>query len=438
MGGIYDQLGGGFCRYSTDEKWKVPHFEKMLYDNGQLVSLFSEAALLYKNEDYKNIVYQTLSFIKRELYEESTGCFYSSLDADSEGEEGKFYVWKKEELKKILNNNFDVFSEYYRINSSSLWEGKYILQKTENIDAICKKYNLSNKKLNNVIDECNQLLMNVRDQRVRPGLDDKSITSWNAIMLKGYVDAFKSFNDSKFLEIAKKNGDFIINNQKKKDGGLYHSFKKGKSTINGFLEDYSFTIEAFISLYEITFNEKWIKEAEELMKYSIEKFLDEESGMFFFTSIDDEKLIARKFEITDNVIPASNSSMAKSLFYIGKITLNSNYIDMSRQLLHNIKKDIDNYGPGYSNWSILFLDNIYSFYEVAIVGERCDVLKKEILQNYLPNKILIGSKKESDLSILKEKYNKNKTFIYVCENGICNLPTRKTEEAIKLLNYKKN
>ena len=434
--GLYDQIGGGFCRYSTDQYWHVPHFEKMLYDNGQLISLYSKAHSLFRKKEYKNIVYETLDFIERELYNTEFGCFYSALDADSDGEEGRFYVWSEKELKEYLEEDYAIFAEFYKIDSEYIWEENYILQKTHNQSKILDKYKLSKNELLEKIKECDNELMTVRSRRNRPGLDDKSLTSWNAIMLKGYIDAYKAFGDKRFLNICLKNASFIKKNQKKEDGGLFHNFKNGKSNINGFLEDYAFTIEAFIGLYEITFDEKWLNEANELLKYCLINFFDKKSEMFFFTSKEDStNIITRKIEISDNVIPASNSSISKSLFYLGKIYSNNNYLDISNQMVHNIKNRINTYGPGYSNWAILILHNIYPFYELAIVGENYENITKEIFQKNLPNKIIIGSKKDSELSILKNKYIQGNTTIYVCEDGTCKLPANEINNAIKLIKY---
>ena len=336
FGGIYDQVGGGFARYSTDALWKAPHFEKMLYDNGQLVSLYSEAFQATKNPLYKEIVDETLEFIERELTS-TEGAFYSALDADSEGEEGKFYVWQKEELQTLLGDDFEWVKDYYNVNSKGLWEhGNYILLRKDGDEEFAKKQGWKTQELKQKVKVVNALLLKERNKRIRPGLDDKQLTSWNALMLKGYADAYRVFGNKEYLSAALKNADFILEKQKKKDGGLWHNHKEGRSTINGFLEDYCFTIEAFISLYQATFDKKWLDESDALAKYAIEHFHDSESGMFFFNSNADPKLIARKMELTDNVIPSSNSSMAKGLFYLGHYLDNKKYLDISEQMLNNV------------------------------------------------------------------------------------------------------
>ena len=291
-GGIYDHLGGGITRYSTDKLWKVPHFEKMLYDNGQVISLYSEAYQKFKSPDYKKLIFGTLEFIERELMSEE-GAFYSALDADSDGEEGKFYIWKKDELKALLGKGYDLFADYYNVNRKGYWEhDNYILLRDEDDESIAKKYQLSVEELQAKMVVLEAILMKERDARIRPGLDDKTLTSWNGLMLKGYVDAYLTFGEEHFLEVALQNANFILDKQLRKDGGLNHSYKKGRSTINGYLEDYAFVIDAFLKLYEATFDVKWLTEADALMAYSLEHFYDQDSGMFYFTSDEDPALIA--------------------------------------------------------------------------------------------------------------------------------------------------
>ena len=433
FGGIYDQIGGGFARYSTDRSWKAPHFEKMLYDNGQLVSLYSNAYLKFQNPLYKDVVFESLEFAERELLDE-TGAFYSALDADSEGEEGKFYVWNEEELKTLIASDFPIFKDYYNINGRGLWEhGNYILLRKESKDRIAKKYNISVSDLESKIENWKGILMKERDKRIRPGLDDKSLTSWNALMLKGYIDAYMTFGDKHHLDIAMKNANFIINTQMNQEGKLFHSYKNGRSTINAYLEDYALTISAFVRLYESTFDEKWLTYSEKLTEYAIAHFYDTKSGMFFFTSDLDPKLIARKMEINDNVIPASNSVMANCLFDLGTILDNEKYKQISVQILNNVKPEMSSYASGYSNYANLMLKQIHPYYEVAVVGKDAHLKTMELNRKYNPNKLFIGSFEESDLELLKGKYVEETTMIYVCENKVCQLPTNNVIKAIKLI-----
>jgi uncharacterized protein YyaL (SSP411 family) len=432
-GGIYDQLGGGFARYSTDTLWKAPHFEKMLYDNAQLVTLYCEAYRFSKDPLYRDVVYETLEFIRREMTSPE-GAFYSALDADSEGEEGRFYVWTKEELHRLLGDDFNLFADYYNINQSGLWEhGNYILLRNKTDEAVAGLHGISASALREKITAWKQKLMAVRDQRVRPGLDDKTLTSWNALMLKAYADAYNTFGEAGFLEAALRNARFILHRQKRSDGGLNHNYKSGRSNINGYLEDYSFTIEGFMALYEASLDEQWLNEARALADYSIRHFYDKQSGMFWFTSDQDDPLIARKMEVTDNVIPSSNSSMARALFLLGNYFDSKEYLSISKQMLNNVRQDMAGYGSGYSNWARLMLWNAAPFYEVAVVGNSVDEKRRDLLRHYLPNMIFAGSRSSNKLPLLEDKYVEGKTLIYVCEHRACQLPVNDAEEAIKLM-----
>ena len=436
-GGIYDQLGGGFARYSTDHLWKVPHFEKMLYDNAQLISLYSLAYQATKNNVYKQVVYETLSFIKHEITAPN-GAFYSAIDADSEGKEGKYYIWSKPELKEILKEGFDLFSHYYNVNSLGYWEDdQYILLRKNTDKEIAEKFQMSVETLEIEIKKLKGELLKIRKKRITPGLDDKCLTSWNALMLKGYIDAYMVFNEPEFLEAALKNAEFILSTQQTNEGGLFHNYNKKQSTNNGFLEDYAFTIEAFLALYQTTFDEKWLGIARELIDYVCKHFYDKSTGLFFFTSDIDQPLIARKIDVTDNVIPASNSSLALSIFLLGKFFDDNNYLDMSARMLNHVISAIPSYAEGYSNWAILLAHFTFPFYEIAVVGEDAEKIRKELNNYYLPNKIILGSKKISKLPLLENKFVQGETLIYICVNKNCQLPVRRVDEAIKLLNNTK-
>lgn len=440
-GGIYDQIGGGFARYSTDQKWHIPHFEKMLYDNGQLVSLYSEAYQATKNELYKKTVYHTLDFIDREL-SSAEGAFYSSLDADSNNNEGKleegaYYVWTKEELKTILGNDFDLFSAYYNINNYGLWEhNTYIPIRKNNTSEIAKNYDISNSNLEKKVELWQKTLLKERAKKDKPRLDDKSLTSWNALMLKGYIDAYTVFNEKHFLDIAIKNATFIYSKQFQENGNLNHNYKNGKSTINGYLEDYATVIDAYILLYEATLNEKWLNTAKQLTDYTFDHFYDSEKTMFYFTSDEDANLITRKMEIEDNVIPASNSIMARNLFKLSHYYSNSYYLKVSKQMLSNVKDKAQQYGSGYSNWLQLMADYTGNYYEVAIAGKLAFDKLKEINSKYIPNKLIAGSTKKSTLPLMEGRFNEGETLIYICVDGACQLPVSDAKKALNQLKIK--
>jgi uncharacterized protein len=432
-GGIYDQIGGGFARYSVDEIWKVPHFEKMLYDNGQLVSLYAKAYQFTGNPTYKEVITDTLEFIQREMTSPESG-FYTSLDADSEGTEGKFYVWKHDELEKLLGNNAALIIDYFSVTPTGNWEeGENILHKTLSEIEIAKKHSVSETALRSIVSDAKKLLLNERSKRIRPALDDKILTSWNALMLKGYIDAYQSFEYESYLNIALKNARFILSKLSSADGGLYRNYKNGKASINGFLDDYAFTIQAFISLYKATFDELWLNEAFRLCHYTIDHFYDVESGMFYYTSDLDPALIARKIELLDNVIPASNSEMAKNLFLLGHYFYREDFIAMAKKMTTNVKDTALQSGAYYANWDILMTWLAVEPFEVSIVGDNCEQLRKELSKHYLPHIILSGGSRTATTPMLEGKYIDGQTGIYVCQNKICQKPVYTINEALELI-----
>jgi len=438
QGGINDQIRGGFARYSTDKKWHVPHFEKMLYDNGQLVSVYANAYAATKNELYKETVYETLAFIRRELLT-NEGAFYSSLDADSltetgKLEEGAYYVWTKEELKKLLQNDFELFADYYNVNDKGLWEhGNYVLCRKGSDTLFIKTHNLSLEQLEEQKKSWKKTLTKTQEKRSRPRLDDKILTSWNALMLKGYIDAYKVFGDVKHLNIAIKNATFLKTKQLQENGNINHTYKDGKSTINGYLEDYATVIDAYIALYEVTLDEQWLHTAKELTDYSFDHFFNTENQLFFFTSDEDKALIARKIDIDDNVISSSNSIMARNLHKLSHYYSNSYYLKTSKQMLSNIIEKATTYGAGYSNWLQLYCDFTGSFYEVAITGTDATTIIKDINRQYIPNKILAAAELNSRLPILEGRFTKEESLLFICVDGACKLPVNTPKDALKLI-----
>lgn len=437
-GGVYDHIGGGFSRYSTDMKWHVPHFEKMLYDNAQLVSLYSQAYKATKNPLYEEVVKETLEYIKKEMTHQD-GAFYSSLDADSvsedgELEEGAYYVFNKEELKLQLKEDFSLFSEYYNITNYGKWEkGNYVLIRKKSDQEIIDEFSISQEELNQKKKNWKQLLLAYRNNRAKPRLDDKSLTSWNALMIKGYVDAYKAFQVPEYLNAAQTNAQFLIDHQLQENGALNHSYKDGKSTINGYLEDYAAAIDAFIALYEVTLNEFWINKANELAAYTFENFFDAEKNMFYFTSKEDEKLVARNFEYRDNVIPASNSMMAKNLLILSHHFDNKKYLSTASKMLHNVQPEIESYPSGFSNWLDLMANFQDNFYEVVVVGKDASKKIAELNARYLPNILIAGSTSESKKPLLNYRYIDGETLIYVCVNNSCKLPVSDISEALNFI-----
>jgi uncharacterized protein len=437
-GGIFDHVNGGFSRYSVDERWHVPHFEKMLYDNAQLVSLYSDAYLINKNPLYKGVIYETLQFVNRELSHPDGG-FYSALDADSINtygvlEEGAYYVFTKEELQEEIKEDFELFSDYYNVNDFGKWEKEhYVLIRTLPDEEFCTKYNLTVSDLEIKKRHWKKTLINHRATKNRPRLDNKIITSWNGMMIKGFADAYKAFLEPEFLETALKNAQFICHNLWAEEKKLLRTSTNGKVAIDAFLEDYAHLISAFISLYENTFDEKWIERAKKLTDTCFEQFFDSKSGMFFFSASAEEQLISKTLEVRDNVMPASNSVMAKNLFWLGTFYFDEKYIDTSLQMLKNVLPEIEHYPPGCSNWLDLAMHFTHPFYEVVVVGENAISLKTQMSNYYIPNVLFAGSSEEKNTPLTVKRFVKNKTNVYVCEKGSCQLPLEDITEVINTI-----
>ncbi|MEH6682449.1 MAG: thioredoxin domain-containing protein [Sediminicola sp.] len=436
-GGIFDHIGGGFSRYAVDTKWHVPHFEKMLYDNGQLISLYAKAYAARKNDLYKKTAERTITFVTRELMHENGG-FYSSLDADSTDahgtlEEGAYYVWTDQTLQNLLGVHYPLFKEYYNINSYGFWEeDKYVLIRDASHKEVAERHGLGENDLEIIMEECRSILHKERDKRDRPRLDDKILTSWNALMLKGLIDAYRYFQNSSYLEMALKNAHFIVRHLQKEDGSLYHNHKNGKSTINGYLEDYAAVIDAFHGLYEVTFEEEWLWRAQQLLDHCLEKFRDPESDLFFFTNNTDPFVIRRTLEVLDNVVPASNSMMALNLFKMSKPFPDKGYGEMAEKMLLNVQESIGTNAQGHSNWlhMVLYLD--FPFYELAILGPELQQKALGLRSAYVPNSTLLGAENgQSTLQLLQNRYVPDRTLIYNCLHGTCKLPTSDLQTVLR-------
>jgi uncharacterized protein YyaL (SSP411 family) len=427
-GGIYDHLGGGFARYSVDSLWHVPHFEKMLYDNGQLISLYAEAYTWQPDELYKQTVADTIGFAVRELLSPEGG-FYSALDADSEGVEGKFYIFDKEEVQAVLGAEAELFCIYYHITDEGNWEEEQtnILFKRGTDADLAEAIGIPVDEMLKSIAASRKKLLQARGKRIRPGLDNKILASWNGLMLKGLCEAYRAFDNDKYLTIALKNAKFIVDNLVV-DGRISRVYNSEGQTV-AFLDDYANVVDALIALYEVTFDEQWLEHAVELTDNAIAHYYDKASGIFFFTADDDEQLIARKSEIMDGVIPASNSVMARNLKKLGLLFDNEQYQEISAQQLRNIMPHLAKYGSAYSNWSMLLLDEVFGTNEVAIVGADAEAFRLEMEKNYVPNKIILGGKKGS-LPLLRDKFS-NRTQVFICKDKTCGLPANNIPDALK-------
>jgi hypothetical protein len=428
FGGIYDQIGGGFARYSVDGQWHVPHFEKMLYDNAQLVSLYAEAYQNTGNKLYKKVVIETIEFIEREMTSPEGG-FYSALDADSEGVEGKFYTFTKHEIQNILGADADLFNIYYNITEEGNWEEErtnIFLRKLDDTD-LAAKLGIKQDELIQKIIDAKAKIFDARSVRVRPGLDNKILASWNGMMLRAYTDAYRVFADDKFLASAKRSAEFI--NQKLFQNSRLIRVYQSSDSSDAFLDDYAFIIDGLIGLYESTFDEHWLEQARQLTEHAISNFYDKESGLFYYTSAKSEELIARKAEVTDNVIPSSNSAMAHNLFKLGHFYNQDHYLKISDQMLKTVQPHMLRYPSGYSNWASLLLVRIHGILEVAITGAEAEQKRLEFEKSYVPNKILLGGT-TGTLPLLHDKML-SLTKIYVCQNRTCSLPVTEVADAIK-------
>ncbi|MBL7970956.1 MAG: thioredoxin domain-containing protein [Prolixibacteraceae bacterium] len=433
FGGLYDQAGGGFARYSTDEIWKVPHFEKMLYDNAQLLQLYSEAYKADPNPLYHQVVSETVDFLKRELLSPENG-FYSALDADSEGEEGKFYTWTKPDLQGLLGSDFNLFSDYYNVNPLGYWEhNQYILMRTDDDLSFAGKHQIPVEDLRFKTNNWKQTLLKEREKRVRPGLDDKILASWNAMTISGLVCAFQAFGTPEYLELALSNARFLKQEMMTGERKIFRTYKNNQAKIDGFLEDYAFTIDAFSSIFESTGQKEWLDTAQQLTEFTFREFFDEQKSIFYFTANQQAELITRTIEIHDNVIPSSNSVMAKNLFRLSYLLDRPGYLETAQKMLSRVSKNIAEYPSGYSNWSQLMLNLTGNHFEVVITGANATNLLHQLQKHDLPEVIFCAGTAENNLPLLQHRFVSGKTLIYVCQDNSCQLPVETPEEALNLI-----
>ncbi|WP_345124306.1 thioredoxin domain-containing protein [Hymenobacter antarcticus] len=432
-GGIYDQIGGGFARYSTDADWFAPHFEKMLYDNGQLVSLYAHAYKVTKNPLYAEVIRETLAFIQREMTSPEGG-FYASLNADSEGEEGKFYVWTQEEMQQALEEKpARLVGDYFQVKKAGNWErGENILHRESTKEAFAKSNGLTADQWDKLLSNAREKLLKERGKRTRPSTDDKVLTSWNALMLKGYIDAYLALGDEAYLQTALQNARFLEKNMVRKDGRLWRNYKDGKPSIDAFLDDYALLAEAYIHLYQATLDVQWLTRARGITDYAVAHFRDAKSGLFFYTSGLTGGLVVRKMELTDNVMPASNSVMANVLYRLGEYYDHPPYIQMSQAMLHHVAGEVSTGGPYYANWANLMGMMAYGPFEIAVMGKEAVAKSHQMQRYYLPTALFMGGKEEN-LPLLESKGVEEGTLIYVCRNKTCKMPVKEVQAAMQQL-----
>nr|MBS0038182.1 thioredoxin domain-containing protein [Saprospiraceae bacterium] len=428
-GGTYDHVGGGFARYATDREWKIPHFEKMLYDNAQLISLYSKAYRDRNNPIYERVVHQTISFLNRSLLSDG-GAYFSSLDAESEGVEGLYYIWQKDEIKGILDPEaFDLFTSTFYITGNGNWE-----EHNSNIIYLDKER--ESKMLNqNYIELQPQLekMREVRSNRPSPRVDEKILTSWNALLISGLIDAYKSFENPAYLNRAISVAEFINENMIDENGNLYRNFKDGTKAIEGFLDDYSYLIRALIDLYQVTFDEDWLHRARNLQEKAMELFFEEETNMFYFSNDPEGTLVVRRYEIPDNVLPSPNATSAQNLLILGDLFEDDEMMALSKQMLANVMDEIEDGGPFMASWAKLYSYLSHGVREVVVIGPKADSVRAELQTHHFPNAVYLGGLDEGTLPLLKYKLQDDRTMIYVCENRVCRLPSETVEDALKQL-----
>lgn len=432
-GGIFDQVGGGFSRYSTDRQWKVPHFEKMLYDNAQLFSLYSQAYQQSKDPFYQKIVFQTWDWLEREM-KHPDGGFYSAIDADSEGEEGKFYVWTHRELNELFDKKQkEDLGDFFHLDETAEWErGKLILQRKNTPLQWAKKHNITAEEAEERERELIRVLFEAREQKSRPVTDTKRLTTWNALLLNGLCDAYAAFQDPEFYEEARDLGRWLHENTFRKAGGLWHKIDERGPDIEAFLDDYAALALAYINLYQITFDSAWFELAQSLIQYAQLHFSDKNNPLMYYS---DEQFSAKKMrkkEVMDNVIPSSNAMIAEAMMKIGRIKGDPEMIELSKKSIHQVASRFEEYGPGFSNWAKTAMDITNPSYELAITGPDEDENRKTFLQNYLPNVAVFGG--DADLPTLEGKRQKDKNYWYLCTLGSCQKPVQTWEEVQKQIN----
>ncbi|HEX4877541.1 MAG TPA: thioredoxin domain-containing protein [Chitinophagaceae bacterium] len=437
-GGIYDQVGGGFARYATDSEWLVPHFEKMLYDNALLLSVISEAYQLTKEDRYRQIIRQTMQFIQREMLHPDKG-FYSALDADSEGVEGKFYVWSLSEAEELLGEEAAIFCRYFDITDEGNWEHNNILWVKKPLQVFAAENNMDPEALQAMIENGKNKLLTAREQRVRPLLDDKVLLGWNALMNTACSKAYAATGEQEYLEMALANMHFLLNNFSDVGHTLFHTWKNNVARYPAFLDDYAFLIEALLTLQEVTGDKDWLKKATAFTEHVIEHFSEEETGFFYYTTRGQEDIIVRKKEVYDGAVPSGNAVMAKNLWQLSLLLNRTDWKQRSAGLVASLGMAIVRYPTSFGNWCCHLLEMVTATNEIAIVGTGAKDMLKKIIQLYIPQRIIMTST-EADESypLLAGKPADSETAIYLCRSYTCQRPVFSENELMLLINKTQN
>jgi len=436
QGGIYDQIGGGISRYSTDSVWLAPHFEKMLYDNALLIETLVEAYQITKNEVYAEKINQTINFIQREMLS-GEGGFYAALDADSEGEEGKYYVWQKSEVQEILKDDADWFCELFDISEQGNWEHKNILNQKFDLHEFAVRKNMPVQLLKEKIKSCNEKLLLKRSERISPGLDDKILLGWNAMLCSALTKAHAVTNLPPYKNLAVRNIDLLLDkfiDNTNNDFRIYHTYKNGKATQPAFLDDIALLINALIEVYQITFEKRYLILAKQLAEFAIKDFFSVEDHVFYFSSLKQKDIILRKIELFDSVTPNGNSVMAYNLYRLSVIFDSDEYRKISEMMIAKIADAAEKHPLSFGNWALLLLHQVYPSKEIAIVGSEFKQFANSMRKFYLPATILMASENaDSDFPMLSNKPSNSRTSIYLCENNTCYAAVNTVDEFSSLL-----
>jgi uncharacterized protein YyaL (SSP411 family) len=431
-GGIYDQLGGGFHRYTVDAIWLVPHFEKMLYDNAQLARIYLHVYQLTKDDFYKRVAVETLEYVKREMLDEKGG-FYSTQDADSEGVEGKFFVWTPKEIEEILGEeDAQIFNFYFDVSEEGNFEEKNILNIKNSLSETAEALKIPEEKLKGILERGREKLFAEREKRVKPFRDEKVLTAWNGLMLATFAEAAAILERTEYFEIAKRNADFILENLQK-DGYLLRTYKDGQAKLNAYLEDYANFADGLIELFQVSGEVKYLKEAKRLADAMIAEFWDETGGGFFFTAANHEELLIRSKDFYDNATPSGNSVAVDLMLKLSHLLGDDKYERFATTVLRLVSAQIKRYPQAFGK--ILSALEFYSnpVKEIVIVGENRSELEREVWREYLPNKVLVLAKNAEEnaefITLLQErKMIDDKPTVYVCENFTCQKPVTNVEE----------
>ena len=436
-GGIYDQLGGGFARYATDKEWLVPHFEKMLYDNALLVSVLAEAYQLTKKERYREVIVETIAFIRRELMHPQGG-FFSALDADSEGEEGKYYSWEYAQVKELLGEDADIFCQFFDITEEGNWEGKTILRAMNSPEEFAQKNNIRIDELKTILQKNQSILLDERRKRARPLMDDKIILSWNALMSTACSKAFAATGLDEYRQLAIHNMRFLLSHFKKEEEECYrHSWKNGAKNL-AFVDDYAFLIEGLLHLQEITGNTEWLLKAREITEYVIKNFSDSHSMFFFFTDISQGDLIFRKKEVYDGATPSGNAAMAYNMYRLAILFDIPKWKKRSEDMVASLHTAVTRYPTSFGIWANLLLEMVYGTNEIAVVGKDPFELGEQVLAQFIPLKVcMISRTGDEKFPLLSGKPEKSISLIYLCKAYSCLKPVSHVNGLLNLVNIRK-